>query len=170
MNRCSLTFWDVTSRIVTKEDVENVLLAIRKAYEDEEIDQQHYLNYRVRAVRRIYRAEAPINDSAIVGSASLEMRSVRKSRGPDILPNQDKIRMQHYCPLHQQVVEGVTPLLEGRLDNELMFKQLSFERWLRQQKVPLMHCSPVFLPGDLRKVCEQMAIYCSGISQTRTTY
>jgi hypothetical protein len=40
----------------------------------------------------------------------------------DILPDQNKIRMQHYCPLHLQVVEAVAPLLDGRLDNELMFK------------------------------------------------
>jgi hypothetical protein len=33
----------VTSRIVTKEDVKNVLLAIRRAYEEEEIDTYHYL-------------------------------------------------------------------------------------------------------------------------------
>jgi len=35
----------VTSRIVTKEDVENVLLAIRQTYEEEEIH-HHYLSYR----------------------------------------------------------------------------------------------------------------------------
>jgi hypothetical protein len=34
--------------------------------------------------------------------------------------------------------------------------RLSFERWLKQQKVPLLHGSHHFVPGDLRKFCEQM--------------
>ncbi len=37
-----------------------------------------------------------------------------------------------------------------------MFKELSFERWLRQQNVQLTHGGKSFLPGDLRKFCEQM--------------
>jgi hypothetical protein len=53
------------------------------------------------------------------------------------------------------VLEAVAPLLDGRLDPELMFKQLSFERWLKQRKVPLVHGSYHFVPGDLRKFCEQ---------------
>jgi hypothetical protein len=28
----------------------------------------------------------------------------------DVLPEQDKIRMQHYCPLHPQVVGALLPL------------------------------------------------------------
>jgi hypothetical protein len=64
--------------------------------------------------------------------------------------------MQHYCPLHPQVVEAIVPLLVERRDDEPMFKQLSFARWLKQQKVPLLHGSHHFVPGDLRKFCEQM--------------
>jgi hypothetical protein len=37
-----------------------------------------------------------------------------------------------------------------------MFKQLSFERWLKQQKIQLSHCDVHFVPGDLRRFCEQM--------------
>ena len=36
----------VTSRIVTKEDIENVLTAIERTYRTGELDQYHYLNYR----------------------------------------------------------------------------------------------------------------------------
>jgi hypothetical protein len=73
----------------------------------------------------------------------------------DVLPEQDKIRMQHYCPLHPQVVSAVRPLLDGRRDDELMFRQLSFERWLKKQKIQLSYCDGHFVPGDLRKFCEQ---------------
>ncbi|MEI7828047.1 MAG: hypothetical protein WCI87_09730 [Euryarchaeota archaeon] len=36
-----------------------------------------------------------------------------------------------------------------------MFKQLSFKRWLKQLKSPLTHVNTHFVPGDLRKFCEQ---------------
>jgi len=72
-----------------------------------------------------------------------------------VLRERDKIRMQHYRPLHPQVVDALQPLLNGRGDEEPMFKQLSFERWLKQQKMPLLHGCHQFLPGDERKFCEQ---------------
>ncbi|MGB9370390.1 MAG: hypothetical protein WCB79_00405 [Halobacteriota archaeon] len=74
----------------------------------------------------------------------------------DILPDQNKIRMQHCCPLHPQVVKAVVPLLRERRDVEPMFKHLSFELWLKQQKVQLLYGSHYFVSGDLRKLCEQM--------------
>jgi hypothetical protein len=58
--------------------------------------------------------------------------------------------------LHPQVVEAIVPLLGERRDDEPIFKQLSFERWLKQQKGPLLHGSHHFVPGDLRKFCEKM--------------
>ncbi|MGZ4944175.1 MAG: hypothetical protein ACXV6K_07845 [Halobacteriota archaeon] len=36
----------VTSRIVTEEDIRNVLSAIERSYQNGEIGQEHYLNYR----------------------------------------------------------------------------------------------------------------------------
>ncbi|MGB9371500.1 MAG: hypothetical protein WCB79_06210 [Halobacteriota archaeon] len=73
----------------------------------------------------------------------------------DILPEQDKIRMQHYCPLHPQVVDAVKPLLNGRQNEERIFVQLSFARWLRKCRIPLRQGNQWFVPGDLRKYCEQ---------------
>jgi len=29
----------------------------------------------------------------------------------NVFPWQDKVRMQHYCPLHPQVVEAIVPIL-----------------------------------------------------------
>jgi hypothetical protein len=64
--------------------------------------------------------------------------------------------MQHYCPLHPQVVESILPALDDQAYNKPMFKQLSFERWLKQQKIPLLQIDTYFVPEDLRKFCEQM--------------
>ncbi|MGD0327132.1 MAG: hypothetical protein ABSB21_00650 [Halobacteriota archaeon] len=53
------------------------------------------------------------------------------------------------------MVDAVTPLLDSRRNDELVFKQLSFERWLKQQKIQLLLCYAHFVPGDFRKLCEQ---------------
>jgi len=45
--------------------------------------------------------------------------------------------MQHYCPLRPQVVEAIVPVLDGRLDNEPFFDQLSFQLWLQHKGVRL---------------------------------
>ena len=145
----------VTSRIVTKEDVENVLLAIRQTYEEEEIH-HHYLSYRAIVLLGPFTGQRP--QATIARLLVGQFRNAIGLEKPvlDILPEQDKIRMQHYCPPHPYVVEVMAPLLCELSDEELMFKQLSFERWLNQQKVPLLHGSHHFVPGDLRKFCEQM--------------
>ncbi|MGZ7131288.1 MAG: hypothetical protein ACXVIX_09085 [Halobacteriota archaeon] len=72
-------------------------------------------------------------------------------------------------PLDPREVDVLKPLLDGRRNNELMFKQLSFERWLKQQKIQLLHCDAHFVPGDLRKFASSRATYCSGISLIKTT-
>jgi hypothetical protein len=64
--------------------------------------------------------------------------------------------MQHYARFIHRIVSATTSLIDGRQDKERMFTQLSFDRWLRQQKIKLLHCDAHFVPGDLRKFLEQM--------------
>lgn len=140
---------------MTKADVENVLRAIKLAFTKGEIDSDHDLDFRALVLFGAFTGQRP---QATTARLSVEQfRTVVNQKKPviDVLPEQDKIRMQHYCPLHPQVVNTLQPLLDGRCDDELMFKQLSFERWLKRKKVPLTHGSHHFVPGDLRKFCEQ---------------
>ena len=145
----------VTSRIVTQADVENVLRAIKTAFEDGEIGRDCYLNYRALALFGAFTGQRP--QATIARLLIGQFRKAVSQRKPvlDILPEQDKIRMQHYCPLHPQVVECIMPALDCQADDELMFKQLSFERWHKQQKIQLLYCDAHFVPGDFRKYCEQ---------------
>ena len=53
------------------------------------------------------------------------------------------------------MVDAVRLLFDGRQNDEPVFKQVSFERWLEQRKIQLLHCDAHFVPGDLRKFCEQ---------------
>jgi integrase len=99
----------VTSRIVTKKDVENVLLAIRQTYEEEEIDNHHNLNYRAIVLFGAFTGQRP--QATIMQLSVGQFRDALRLQKPvlDILPDQDKIRMQHYCPLHPRVLEAITP-------------------------------------------------------------
>jgi hypothetical protein len=146
----------VTERIVTKEDVENVLTAIERAHRSGDIGACHYLNYKAMVLFGAFTGQRPLATTArfTVG----QFRDAIATERPivNVLPSQDKIRMQHYCPLHPQVVEAILPILEDRRDNERIFKQLSFQQWLRHKDVRLRYSGARMVNGDLRKFCEQM--------------
>jgi hypothetical protein len=63
--------------------------------------------------------------------------------------------VQHYCRLRGQVMDATLPTLNGQAKHNPMFKQLSLERWLKQQKLQLSYCDRHFVPSDLRKFCEE---------------
>ena len=94
----------VTSRIVTKEDVENVLKAIEKAFNIGRIDNVHYLNYKAIVLFGAFTGQRPLATIARLTTGQFEEAVKMKKPVVDVLPWQDKIRMQHYCPLHPQVV------------------------------------------------------------------
>jgi integrase len=145
----------VTSRIVTKEDVENVLRALENAYDKGRIDESRYLNYKALTLFGAYTGQRPLATIArlIVGQFREAVNHERPSL--NVLPEQDKIRMQHYCPLHPQVAEAVEQLLNGQPEDELIFKQLSFQAWLKHTDIRLLHGGARIVNGDLRKFCEQ---------------
>ena len=53
--------------------------------------------------------------------------------------------------LHPQVIEASQPLLDGWLDNELLFRRDFFWMWIRQQKIPMSRFKGHFVLGDFRK-------------------
>jgi integrase len=146
----------VTNRIVTKGDIENLLLAIKKAHENKQIDDYHYLNYRAIVLFGAFTGQRPL--ATIARLTIGQFRDALSQEKPvlDVPPDCDKIRYQHWCPLHKQVVEAIKPLLDGRGDDERIFKQLSFQQWLRHNEVRLLHSNARIVNGDLRKFCEQM--------------
>ncbi|MGZ4934109.1 MAG: hypothetical protein ACXV49_06380 [Halobacteriota archaeon] len=68
---------------------------------------------------------------------------------------QDKIRMEHYVPLHPQVVEAAEALCSDRDDEAHMFILESFRKWTQILKIPLIRCSGHFTTSDLRKFAER---------------
>jgi hypothetical protein len=145
----------VTDRIVTKEDAENVLAAVEQAYRSGGIDSYHCLNYKAIVLFGAFTGQRPL--ATIARLTVGQFREAVKMDKPviDVLPWQDKIRMQHYCPLHPQVVDALLSVLDDRRDNELVFEQLSFQQWLRFYDIRLLRSNVRMVNGDLRKFCEQ---------------
>jgi len=145
----------VTDRIVTKEDVENVLTAIGHAHRSGGIDAYHCLNYKAILLFGAFTGQRPL--ATIARLTVGQFREAVKMDKPvvNVLPRQDKIRMQHYCPLHPQVVEAILPVLNGRPDDASAFEQLSFQQWLRYHEVRLIKSNVRIVMGDLRKFAEQ---------------
>jgi integrase len=146
---------NVTSRVATKEDINNVFQHIVKSERDGEISPERSAQYSAFVLFGAYtgqRSEATI--------AKLTVGQFREAMAADkpvlqVDSSQDKVRMSHYVPLHPRVVEALKPLLAGRKDDELMFTHSSFLQWIKRQRIPMSRFRGHFQLGDLRKFAEQ---------------
>jgi integrase len=146
---------NVTSRIVTKEDIERILGHIRNAECSGIISRARAEQYTAFTVFGAFTGQR-----SMATMMKLTVGQLRESlRAPKpvlrVGPSQDKIRMEHYVPLHPQVIEAIQPLLDGRQDDELMFQHGSFWMWVKRQKIPMSQFNGHFVLGDLRKFAEQ---------------
>jgi hypothetical protein len=145
----------VTDRIVTQEDINNVLQHIEKAKREGMISPERSTQYPAIVLFGAYtgqRSEATI--------ATLKVGQFREAMAADkpvllVDASQDKVRMSHYVPLHPRIVEALKPLLVGRDDDEPIFTHGSFLQWIKRQKIPMSQFQKHFVLGDLRKFAEQ---------------
>ncbi|MDD1721288.1 MAG: hypothetical protein LUP95_04810 [Euryarchaeota archaeon] len=145
----------VTERIVTKEDIEYLLSAIKQAHRSGEVNTYHYLNYTAIVLFGAMTGQRPLATIARLTVGQLK-EAVRTDKPVvDVLPSQDKIHMQHYVPLHPQVIDAILPVLDSRCDDERVFEQLSFQQWLRYNEVRFKHGGARIENGDLRKFSKQ---------------
>lgn len=145
----------VTTRIVTEQDIYNVLKHIERAEREGEISPERSAQYSAFVLFGAYtgqRSEATL--------AKLTVGQFREALAVDkpvllVDASQDKVRMSHYVPVHPRVVEALRPLLVGRDDDELMFIHGSFLMWIKRQKIPMSRFKGHFVLGDLREFAEQ---------------
>jgi len=145
----------VTSQIVTKEDIENVLTHIRNAEKDGRISSPKAQEYTGFVVFGAYTGQR-----SLATMSKLTVRQAREALQSDtpcieVLASQDKIRFSHYVPLHSRVIEAIRPLLEGRNDDERLFSYESMIAWVKREKIPLIRIARKFTLGSLRKWTEQ---------------
>jgi integrase len=145
----------VTSRIVTKEDVENVIRALDNACDKRRIDESHYLNYKALTLFGAFTGQRPLATIARLTVGQFREAVNQEKPFLTVLPEQDKVRMAHYVPLHPQAVEATMPLLDNPRDDQRVFEQLCFQEWLKHTDIRLLHGGARIVNGDLRKFCEQ---------------
>ncbi len=146
---------NVTSRIVTKEDIEKVLTHISNAEKDGLINSYRAKQYTAFILLGAFTGQRSL---ATISKLSVgQIREAIKSNKPciEVQSCQDKIKMQHYVPLHPQVIQAIKPILRDANDDEPLFEYNSFVMWLKRQKISLTRVSTHFILGDLRKFTEQ---------------
>ena len=145
----------MTARIITKDDVEHVLSVINQELEHGAIDELHARQFNglvvfgALTVQRPYSTIAQLRVEQFRKALQLEKPVVH------VEPMQDKIRMEHFVPLHPQVVGAAEVLCRGKDDESRMFMLESFRKWTQKQKIPLIRCNGHFITSDLRKLAEQ---------------
>ena len=145
----------MTNRIVTKDDIETVIAAIKENKLSGSIDEAHAQQFGGIVLFRAYIGQRPY--STIAQLRVEQFREALQLEKPvvQVEAAQDKIRMSHYVPLHPQLHTVMNILCEGRDDTARMFALESFRKWTQKQRIPLTRCKSHFIPSDLRKFAEQ---------------
>jgi hypothetical protein len=145
----------ITSRIITKSDIEHILAYINKAESEGRLN-----TYRAQQYTAFILFGAYTGQRSNATISKLTVQQFREAVQPEkpvvqVKASQDKIKMEHYVPIHPHVVEVLQPLLNGRADDELMFGYNSIAMWIKRERIPLTRTSGSFVLGDLRKFAEQ---------------
>ncbi len=125
---------NVTSRIVTKEDIENILAHVGNARKDGLVSSYRAQHY---AAFVLFGAFTGQRSLATMAKLTIgQFREALRSDKPciEVQSSQDKIKMQHYVPLHPQVIDQIQPLLDGRSDDEPLFEYNSLVMWIKGRR------------------------------------
>jgi hypothetical protein len=145
----------VTSRIITKTDIENVLTHIKRAEQQARITSKRALEYTAFILFSGYTGQRSMATTAKLTVGQFRDAVASEKPALRVRANQDKIRYEHYTPLHPAVVEAITPLVCGKFKNEKIFSYNSINQWFKREKMPLIRTQGHFVLGDLRKFAEQ---------------
>ena len=145
----------MTQRIVTKDDIENVLEFIKQAERDEKISAERSAQYSAIVIFGAFTGQR--SEATLAKLTVGQFMEALQSEKPvlQVKSSQDKIRMSHFVPLHPQVISAVKSIRGGRKDEGHAFAYSSFLSWIKRQKIPMTLFNGHFVFGDLRKFCEQ---------------
>jgi len=145
----------VTPRIITHDDIENVLTYIKRAELGGRISRDRALEYTAFILFSAYSGQRSM--ATVAKLTVRQFRDAIKHKKPviHVKASQDKIRYEHYVPLHPAVTEAIGPLLRERVGNKTLFSYNAMNQWFKRQKIPLTRTPGHFVFGDLRKFTEQ---------------
>jgi hypothetical protein len=146
----------VTSRIVTTVDITRVIDCLFDAYVAQHLSYESMVNYLGITLFGAYtgqRVEATISKITVA-----QLRTALDS-SPSILhvnPIQDKIRMEHYVPIHPDLHQILAKMIENKADDSRAFEFVGYQMWLKRNRISLSRVpDKTFTPSDLRKFAEQ---------------
>ncbi|AGK61159.1 hypothetical protein Asulf_01160 [Archaeoglobus sulfaticallidus PM70-1] len=154
-----------TDRVITEKDVERVIKFFIKRWKAGELSRKKTLSHVTQTLFGAYSGQRPYTIARLRVD---QFEEALKLKTPTILveASQDKIRMEHYVPLHPDIVPFLKALLKIRKKQgkEKMFDYNSYEQLLKRAKISLERGDLIkdpnkrhFVVGDLRKFAEQMA-------------
>ena len=145
----------ITERIVTKDDIENVLRHIKQAEKRRDINTERSAQYSAFVIFGAFTGQRSLATMAKLTVG--QFREALRAKKPvlQVESSQDKTRMEHYVPLHPCVVKAVQVALVDRKNEEHAFAYHSFQMWVKRQKIHMSRFNGHFVLGDLRKFAEQ---------------
>jgi hypothetical protein len=134
-------------RIVTIEDVQNVLGSLKVRYARGKLDERHYVAYKASIIFGAFTGQGPDATIGRITAGQFKEALKFRSREPTlhVSADQDKIRTAHYVSLHPRVIEACAPLLDKKDGNEIMFPLCALNQWLWKSRragneIPLSRC------------------------------
>jgi len=143
-------------RHVTVEDLDNLFNHITTHYQTGKLPYANYINYLAFVGFGAYTAQRMWATMKKL-TVAMFRAALNDKNCPVMLisPDMDKLRYEHYVPIHPAIVPIIKEAIKGRLGNELMFKYTAFEAWLKRNPVGMTQIKGFFKPSDLRKFGEQ---------------
>jgi hypothetical protein len=141
----------LTSRITIQEDIQKTLNEIDK---DATISEEKKLNYQSLILFLSYSGQRTVTVSRL----TTKQFSEALNQNPPVLTveaEQDKIRLQHYVPIHPVLMPFIKKVIIGKSDSDAVFDYLGLQRWLKHHTITMSHTKGKIELKDLRKFFEQ---------------
>jgi hypothetical protein len=151
----------LTSRIIIDEDIRNALAALQA---DTSIQESRKANFMALIQFLAYSGQRPLTASKV----SIQQLNEALASTPPVLKveaAQDKIGMEHYVPLHPNLIVSLTAVINdtdrvwdrtGKIGGSYRaFDYLGACRWLREHAIQMKHTRGKLELKDLRKFFEQ---------------
>ena len=146
----------VNKRQVTAQDLNNIFNQIAESYQMGLLPYANYINYLALVAFGCYTTQRM--HSTIKKITVGMVRDALRNKEYSVLvipPIMDKIRYEHYVPIHPTLVTLLKEAIKYRNNNEPIFRYIAFYSWIIRNPIPLTQIKGVFKPSDLRKFGEQ---------------
>jgi hypothetical protein len=141
----------LTSRIIVQEDIQKTLNDI---CDDTTLSDDKKLNYQSLILFLSYSGQRTVTASRLTAKQFNDALN----QNPPVLTveaAQDKIRLQHYVPIHLVLLPYIKKVIIEKSDNDTVFDYLGLQRWLKHHPISMRHTKGKIELKDLRKFFEQ---------------